>query len=132
MAQGSCSPTKNEMLIGKVRALSLRPKGIPMPKIDAAFLRNVQEHCNGGSEWCKERDIKWLDLAKYAATTASAAAESDAGLASYGVAMFKLGYEVRRAQELGNAQATGDWKAYTLKETAVEKQAREAEERGQR
>lgn len=69
-----------------------------MPKIDADFLRNVQKHCNGGREWCEKRDIRWLDLIKHTSMTASAAAEEDAGLASYGVAMFKLGYEVRRAQ----------------------------------
>lgn len=71
-----------------------------MPKIDADFLRNVQEHCNGGLEWCEKRDIERLDLVKLASETAAIAAAEDAGMASYGVAMFKLGYEVRCAQEV--------------------------------
>jgi hypothetical protein len=70
-----------------------------MAKVDAAFLRNVQEHCNGGLEWCEKRNIERLDLVKVSVETAAIAAAEDAGMASYGVAMFKLGYEVRRAQE---------------------------------
>lgn len=68
-------------------------------KIDAGFLRNVQEHCNGGLEWAERQDIERLALVEVAAETAEIAAKEDVGLASYGVAMFKLGYEVRRAQE---------------------------------
>ncbi len=69
-----------------------------MPKINADFLRKVQEHCNGGLEWCEKRDIERLDLVAVSAETACIAAKEDVGLASYGVAMFKLGYEVRTAQ----------------------------------
>lgn len=96
-----------------------------MPKVDADFLRNVQEHCNGGLEWCDKQGIERLDLVALSAETACIAAKEDAGLASFGVAMFKLGYEVRRARELGNAQETGDWKGYLAKETLAEKQARD-------
>lgn len=67
-----------------------------MPKIDADFLRNVQEHCNGGLEWCEKRDIERLDLVAITSETACIAAKEDAGMASYGVAMFKLGYETHR------------------------------------
>jgi hypothetical protein len=83
-------------------------------------------------EWCEKRGIERLDLVAVASETACIGAKEDVGMASYGVAMFKLGYEVRREQELGNAAATGDWKAYTLKETAIERQSREAEEQGER
>lgn len=69
-----------------------------MTRIDADFLRNVQEHCNSGLEWCEKRDIECLDLVSLAAAMACIAAKEDAGLASFGVAMFKLGYEVRREQ----------------------------------
>lgn len=70
-----------------------------MNKVDAEFLRNVQEHCNGGLEWCEKQDIERLDLVVVTSETACIAAREDAGMASFGVAMFKLGYEVRRAQE---------------------------------
>lgn len=70
-----------------------------MPKVDADFLRNVQEHCNGGLEWCEKRDIERLDLVSFCAEMASIAAQEDIGMASLGVSMFKRGYEVRRAQE---------------------------------
>lgn len=79
-----------------------------MPKIDADFLRNVQEHCNGGLEWCEKRDIERLDLVAVTAETACIAAKEDAGMASFGVAMFKLGYEVRRAQEDENSLTYAD------------------------
>lgn len=69
-----------------------------MTKVDADFLRSVQEHCNGGLEWCEKRDIGRLDLVKLASDTAAIAAKEDVGMASYGVAMFKLGYETRRWQ----------------------------------
>lgn len=71
---------------------------MPKVEVDADFLRQVQEHCNGGLEWCEKQDIVRLDLVALTAETACIAAKEDAGMASFGIAMFKLGYEVRRAQ----------------------------------
>lgn len=98
-----------------------------MPKVDADFLRKASASHEDLREWCESQDIDYLDLVTASAERACIAAQKDAGMASFGVAMFKLGYEVRRAQD---AQPTGDWKSRAVKETAVEKQAREAEERG--
>jgi len=71
-----------------------------MPKVDADFLSAVHARFSGtGLEWCEAQDIDRLALCEKVAHTAAVAAQEDAGLASYGVAMFKLGYEVRWAQE---------------------------------
>lgn len=69
-----------------------------MPRIDAAFLQNAQEHCNGGLGWCEKHDIERQALVDHARALLVAAATEDFGMASYGIGMFKLGYEVQRQQ----------------------------------
>lgn len=72
-----------------------------MIKVDADFLRLISLTSSESVEaLCEERDIQWLDLVAVTTETACIAAKENTGMASFGVAMFKLGYEVRRQQFL--------------------------------
>lgn len=88
-----------------------------MPKVDADFLNRVQEHCNGGLDWCEKRDIERLDLVAVTAEVACIATKEDAGMASFGVAMFKLGYEVARVQGEQSNEDPADREAWLMRET---------------